>query len=71
MRHYEQTGQFARAEDALFAMLDGDPANSEMLEFGISFYDRLGAQSDDALSAGNLPRPELAAGRAELLSRKA
>ena len=70
MQHYERTGQFAKAEDALFAILESEPANSEILDFGISFYDRLEGQSDDALSAGNLPRSELETGRAELLSRR-
>src|SRR3954464_1085535 len=39
MRHYERTGQFAKAEDALFAMVEEDPANVPLLEFGIAFFE--------------------------------
>jgi tetratricopeptide (TPR) repeat protein len=70
MQHYEHTGQFARAEDALHAMLDQDPGNSGIAEFGIAFYERLGSQSDSALAAGNLPRIELEAGLMEIRDRK-
>ena len=41
MRHYERTGEFARAEDVLFGMLDAGPANVELLDFGAAFYRRL------------------------------
>jgi hypothetical protein len=69
MRHYERTGQFAKAEDALFAMVEEDPANARLLEFGLSFYERLKGQSDAALNEGNLPRPEVEAGFADLQKR--
>ncbi len=69
MQHYERTGQFAKAEDAIFAMLDVDPANPAILEFGMAFYERLRAQSDASLNGGNLPRPEAEAGLAELSQR--
>ncbi len=69
MQHYERTGQFAKAEDAIFAMLDVDPANPAILEFGMAFYERLRAQSDASLNGGNLPRPEVEAGLAELSQR--
>lgn len=71
MHHYERTGEFAKAEDSLFAMLDVEPANSGLLEFGIAFYERLERQGNDALATGNLPRAELEAGLAELRNRKA
>lgn len=65
MRHYEQTSQFAKAEDALFATLDVVPPSPELLDLGASFYQRLLDLSDDALMAGNLPRAEVEAGLAE------
>ena len=71
MRHYESAGEFAKAEDALFAMLEAEPGNAGLVEFGVSFYERLQGQSDTALAVGNLPRPELAAGLAELRKRSA
>ena len=70
MQHYERSGEFAKAEDALFAMLEAEPDNTGLVEFGVSFYQRLQAQSDAALAAGNLPRPELEAGLAELRKRR-
>jgi len=71
MRHYERIGEFARAEDALFAMVDSEPANVELLDFSAAFYRRLLGLSDDALAAGNLPRAEVLAGLAEMDQRKA
>lgn len=70
MQHYERTGEFAKAEDALFAMLDAEPEQSPLLEFGISFYRRLEGQSDSRLADGNLPRTEVEAGLADLNARK-
>ena len=32
MQHYERTGEFAKAEDALFAMLDAQPDNPAIVE---------------------------------------
>lgn len=71
MRHYERIGEFARAEDTLFAMVDSEPANVELLDFGAAFYRRLLGLKDDTLAAGNLPRAEVQAGLAELDRRKA
>jgi hypothetical protein len=71
MHHYERTGEFAKAEDALFAMLDVEPNNWGIVEFGLAFYERLQRQSDATLVAGNLPRAELEAGLTELRDRKA
>lgn len=70
MQHYERTGQFAKAEDAFFSMLEAYPDNPELLDFGIAFYQRLQRQSDDNLVVGNLPRDEVDSGLAELLSRR-
>jgi hypothetical protein len=71
MRHYEQRGAFAKAEDALFDLLDAEPGNSDVLDVGMEFYERLRGQSDVALADGNLPRQELEAGAAELRQRRA
>jgi hypothetical protein len=70
MRHYELTEEFAKAEDALFALLDAEPQNAAIVQFGIGFYERLQGRSDDSLAAGNLPRPEVDAGLAELRGRQ-
>jgi hypothetical protein len=70
MHHYERTGQFAKAEDAFYNLLEGQPDNREIMDFGISFYERLQSQTNTALEEGNLPRAELEAGLAELSQRK-
>ena len=67
----EHAGRFAKAEDALFALLESAPGNAEALEVGIAFYTRLRVLSDELLAAGNLPRAEVEAGLAELLARGA
>jgi tetratricopeptide (TPR) repeat protein len=66
MQHYERTGDFAKAEDALFAMLDAEPDNDAIVKFGIALYQRLLAHSDSALTAANLPRAEVEEGLNEL-----
>ena len=71
MQHYERVGEFGRAEDMLFSMLDDTPDSPELLGFGIAFYERIRGQSDDALTGGNLPRAELESGLAQLVARKA
>src|SRR5438552_9027371 len=70
MQHYERSGQFAKAEDALFAMLEDEPRHPRILEFGIAFYQRLEGRSDASLDAGDLPRAEVEAGLTELRERK-
>jgi tetratricopeptide (TPR) repeat protein len=66
MQHYEQTGQFAKAEDAFYVLLESDPGNPRIIQFGISFYHRLAGQSDASLEGGGLPRAEVEAGLTEL-----
>jgi hypothetical protein len=70
MQHYESVGEFAKAEDLLFGILDAGPSRLGVLDFGLAFYGRLKSQSDAALEAGKLPRPELEAAVAELERRK-
>lgn len=70
MRHYERTGEFARAEDALFALLEAEPDNNVIIEFGVIFYQRLLGQSDATLSAGALPRTEVEEGLRGLQGRQ-
>jgi hypothetical protein len=66
MQHYERTGEFAKAEDVLFAMIDVEPGNAAIVEFGIALYQRLLTQSDSALNEGHLPRAEVEEGLADL-----
>jgi len=65
MQHYERAGDFGKAEDRLFALLEAEPENPRLLEFGNAFYRRLASLSDARLAEGNLPRAELEAGQAE------
>ena len=63
-RYHEATGNYARAEDTLFALrerIDDDSIRQE----AAAFYRRLLALPDDALSAGGLPRDEVEEGLAE------
>ena len=70
MEHYERMGQFAKAEDALFAILEAEPNSTAALDFGKAFYERLQRQDDIRLEEGRLPREELEAGLKELGERK-
>jgi hypothetical protein len=62
MRHYERVGEFAKAEDALFALIETDPGNDSMQRLGVAFYERLLRESDHALTTGNLSRAEVREG---------
>lgn len=70
MRHYEQVREYAKAEDALFDMLDTEAGNLELLDFGVGFYERLLRLDDETLELGNLPRAEVKSGLDELNARK-
>jgi tetratricopeptide (TPR) repeat protein len=70
MQHYERTGEFAKAEDAFHALLDTDPANEAIVEFGIAFYQRLLTHSEPVLNEANLPRVEVQEGLKELQGRQ-
>ena len=65
-RHYERIGAYARAEDALFILLEEQPDNPALVSEAKMFYERLLRQGDAALEEGNLPRDEVVAGLAEL-----
>lgn len=71
MQHHEQVGAFGKAEDVLFAMLESEPNEPGLLDFGIAFYRRLAGKSDSSLNDGNLPRAEVESGLAELERRNA
>ena len=40
MHPYERTGAFAKAEDALYALLEAAPDNHEVVDWGITFFER-------------------------------
>ena len=63
---HERQGEFADAEDWLFALLEDEPT---MLPEGIAFYERLTALPDEALRRGDLPRDEVVAALVELRAR--
>jgi tetratricopeptide (TPR) repeat protein len=69
MQHYERLCEFAKAEDTLFEMLDAEPNNSGIVEFGIAFYKRALTQTDATLNSANLPRAEVEEGLKELQKR--
>jgi hypothetical protein len=69
MQHFERTGQFAKAEDALFALLESAADNPHVAGFGAAFYRRLLGLSDESLAAGNLPRAEVEEGLRSLECR--
>jgi hypothetical protein len=74
-RYFEKMGSYARAEDVLFEMVEGEekekePASDEIIEQGIAFYNRLLKKSDTDLKAGNLSRKEVEEGLAQLESKR-
>ena len=74
-RYFEKLGSYARAEDVLFEMVEGEekekePADDEVIEQGIAFYNRLLKKSDADLQAGNLSKDEVEEGLAHLESMR-
>jgi len=74
-RYFEMMGSYARAEDVLFEMVEGEeeekqPGGNEIVEQGIAFYNRLLKKSDTDLKAGNLSREEVKEGLAQLVSKR-
>lgn len=68
--YYEHTGNYAKAEDTLFDLLEANPADPELIERGRAFYIRLLAKSNMDLMAGNLSRDEVEEGLAQLRQRE-
>jgi hypothetical protein len=63
VHYFVACGQFAKAEDTLFAWLEtGDP---EVRAVGVTFYQHLMALPSDELERGGLPRSEVEQGRTE------
>lgn len=70
MLYFEKIGDFGKAEDTLFEMLDSvadDPnATAELIAIGDIFYERLQQLDDEILIAGNFARDEIATGITDL-----
>lgn len=64
LRYLVHDGRFAAAEDLLFEWLEEHGATATLRAAGERLYDDLEGQTDERLLAGELPRDELAEGRA-------
>ena len=67
-RHFEQFGDFARAEDWMYEAMEDESAPPDMSQRAIAFYHRLLDHTDFDLVHGNLPRSEVEAGLAQVES---
>jgi hypothetical protein len=65
-QHFEQLGDFARAENWMYEALEDEHAPVGILEQSIEFYQRLLERDDADLILGNLPRSEVEAGLQQL-----
>jgi len=65
-RHYEQMGDFARAENWMYEALEDEHAPAGIVDQAIDFYHRLLEQDDADLILGNLPRAEIETALAQL-----
>ena len=64
LRYFVHEGRFAVAEDLLFEWLEEHGATAALRAAGEGLYDGLEVEPDERLIAGELPRDELAEGRA-------
>jgi hypothetical protein len=65
-RYYEKTGNYSKAEDWLYELMDDVECESDLVSRGVSFYEHLLTKDDPALAAGNLPREEVEEGLTRL-----
>ncbi|MGI1659699.1 MAG: DUF6483 family protein [Desulfitobacterium sp.] len=61
-RYYERVGEYGKAEDELFELLDKNMHRSQALSEGKNFYLRLIEKSPEELVKGNLPLNEVQEG---------
>ncbi len=64
--YYEYTGQFDKAEDIIYDLIEYDP---KYLKEGIKFCERLLEKPDNILIKGNLPREEVEESLSNLKSK--
>ena len=64
--YYEYIGQYGKAEDTLFDLLETSPSDHALLTQGQAFYQRLQHKSLQDLAAGNLSPEEVEEGLSEL-----
>lgn len=68
--YYELQGQYGKAEDTLFEILDregiGKTEREQLVEDGKAFFERLQRKSDADLLAGNFSRAEIEEGLAQI-----
>jgi tetratricopeptide (TPR) repeat protein len=65
-RYYEYSGQYARAEDTLFGLLETPPFDQELYTQGGAFYQRLLHKNAQDLVAGNFSQEEAEEGLSAL-----
>ncbi len=68
--YYEQSGQYDKAENILFDLLESAEDISQVITEGKAFYTRLQRKSDADLQAGNLSRTEVMEGLEQLQLRE-
>lgn len=64
--YYEYSGEYGKAEDMLFELLEIHPADQEIRAQGLAFYKRLLAKSDVDLLAGHFSRSEVQEGMVQI-----
>jgi hypothetical protein len=69
--YFEKVGRYTKAQNLLFEMIEGEEesADDEVVEQGLSFYDRLMQKSDADLQVSGLSRKEIEEGLARLNER--
>lgn len=70
MHEHERRGQFGRLKDEFLAALEKSTNKSKLLDFGLSFFNRLSGESDGTLAAAGLPRYEIEGILSKLVTEK-
>ena len=65
--YYESSGQYARAEEKLFDLIEDSPEPAEMVAAGLRFVERLRQKTAEQLAAGELTPSDIDDIQSELL----
>lgn len=65
-QYYEVKGEYSKAEDMIFEILDENKDNKETIKKAKDFYERLKCKSEEELEKGNLPLDEVLDGLNQL-----
>jgi hypothetical protein len=66
LSYHESAGNYAAAEDLLFEMCEDDDLRPRAAAWGVAFFERMSARTDDDLARGGLSREDVEEGSRDI-----